>query len=90
MIISSKKPFLSLVRVAFSIALIFILSGCIEDKDYFTHFGAAAAGAATAGAIGYAVTRKPKPTKVTRTTTKSRKIIPARTIEVIEEEEFRE
>ena len=92
MITSSKQSFSSLVHISFSIALVFILSGCMEDENYFGHAAAAVAGAAGATAIGYAVTKKPKPTRVMRTTTKSKRIIPATpatTIEVIEEEELK-
>lgn len=67
MIISSKQSFVSLARIFFSITLMFILSACMEDKDYFTHFSAAAAGAAGATAIGYILKPKRQPPKITRT-----------------------
>ena len=36
-----------------SVALVFVLSGCMEDNNSLNYFAAAAAGATVATAVGY-------------------------------------
>ena len=49
----SPKRILSLIPAGMSVALVFVLSGCMEDNNSLNYFAAAAAGATVATAVGY-------------------------------------